>query len=216
MINKTHNSDSFTSLPSQVELDFLAALLEPEDASYPWNPADEESEAYFVELEQQFMSDDLWSEAEITKRSQDFYSQLDAFWPETSVAADSKSQISQMMMANLQQALQAAFASLVPQGWLNKIAQNATEIFISQQSIGEQLVQCVQDVLPTWGTEDLLVLARPYAYAMRSGEPQNPNAIVSKVGDREWSDLSEVEQAKISLAISYYAFIQLNSFQSES
>jgi hypothetical protein len=216
MINKINNSDTFTSLPSQVELDFLAALLEPEDASYPWNPADEESEAYFGELEQQFISDDLWAEEELTRRSQDFYSQLDTLWPETAIASDSKSHISQMMMANLQEALEAAFASAVPQGWLNKIAHKATEIFISQQSIGEQLVQCVQDVLPTWGAEDLLVLARPYAYAMRSGEPQCPKTVISKFGDREWTALSEVEQAKISLAISYYALIQLNSFQSES
>lgn len=216
MIKQANNSDTFTSLPSQVELDFLAALLEAEDASYPWNPADQESEAYFCALEQQFLSDDLWAEEELTKRSQDFYSQLDALWPETAIAADAKNHLSQMMMANLKEALQAAFASLVPQNWLNTIAQNATEIFISQQSIGEQLVQCVQDVLPTWGAEDLLVLARPYAYAMRSSEPQSPQAVMSKFGNREWTALSEVEQAKISLAISYYALTQLNSFQSES
>ncbi|OUL34519.1 hypothetical protein [Nostoc sp. 106C] len=216
MINKINNSDTFSSSPSQVELDFLAALLEPEDASYPWNPADAESEAYFDQLEQQFHSDDLWAEEEITRRSQDFYSQLDALWPETANASDSKTHSSRMMMENLQEALQAAFASAVPQGWLNRIAQKATEIFISQQSIGEQLVQCVQDVLPTWGAEDLLVLARPYAYAMRSGEPQNPQAVMTKFGNREWTALSEVEQAKVSLAISYYALTQLNSFQSES
>ncbi|OUL37680.1 hypothetical protein BV372_01610 [Nostoc sp. T09] len=212
MINKINNSDTLTSLPSQVELDFLAALLEPEDATYPWNPADEESEAYFGELEQQFLSDDLWAEEELTRRSQDFYSQLDTLWTETAIASDSKSHISRIMMENLQ----AAFASAVPQGWLNRIAQKATEIFITQQSIGEQLVQCVQDVLPSWGAEDLLVLARPYAYAMRSGEAQNPQAVMTKLGNREWTTLSEVEQAKVSLAISYYALTQLNSFQSES
>ncbi len=158
----------------------------------------------------------MWSEEELTKRSEDFYSQLDALWTETAIASDSQNPISQMMMANLREALQTAFASLVPQSWLNTIAQNATEIFISQQSIGEQLVQCVQNVLPTWGAEDLLVLARPYAYAMRSGEAHNPQAVMSKFGNRDWTTLSEVEQAKVSLAISYYAFTQLNSFQSES
>lgn len=216
MIKQINNSDTFTSLPSQVELDFLAALLEVEDASYPWNPADRESEAYFCGLEQQFLNDDLWEEEELTKRSQDFYSQLDTLWSEVSMNSDSHINISQSVLTNLQDTLQAAFASVVPQSWLNMIAHKATEIFTSQQSIGEQLIQCVQDVLPTWGAEDLLVLARPYAYAMRSGESQNPQAVMSKFGNREWTALSEVEQAKISLAISYYALTQLNSFQSES
>jgi len=212
MINNINNSDTFTSLPSQVELDFLAALLEPLDASYPWNPADQESEAYFAELEQQSLSDDLWEAEELTKRSQDFYSQLDTLWPEDVIDSGSKSHIGQILMANLQQ----AFASAVPQGWLNTIAQKAAEMFASQQPIGEQLVQCVQGVLPTWGADDLLVLARPYAYAMRSGEPQCPKAMIGRFGDREWTNLSEVEQAKMSLAISYYALTELNNFHSES
>jgi hypothetical protein len=212
MINKINNSDNFTSLPSQVELDFLAALLEPEDASYPWNPADQESEAYFCALEQQFMSDELWEEEQLTMRSQGFFQQLDALWLEDPIHSPQKTNISQILFANLQ----GAFAAAVPQEWLNTIAQKATEIFTSQQSIGEQLVECVQGVLPTWGIEDLLVLARPYAYAMRSGEPQNPGSVMTRLEDKDWTSLSDVEQAKVSLAISYYALTQLNSFQSES
>ncbi|BAY97033.1 hypothetical protein NIES37_09700 [Tolypothrix tenuis PCC 7101] len=212
MINNTNNSNTFNSSPSQVELDFLAALLEPADATYPWNPADQESEAYFNELEQQFLSDDLWQEDELNKRSQDFSSQLDNLWSTHNVDTASKSHnLRQILMASLQEAF-----TVVPQGWLNTIAQNAAEIFSSQQSIGEQLVQCVQDMLPSWGADDLLVLARPYAYAMRSGEPQCPKAMITKLGNREWTSLSEVEQAKVSLAISYYALNELNSFQSES
>ncbi|MBD2353407.1 hypothetical protein H6G41_02010 [Tolypothrix sp. FACHB-123] len=212
MINKINNSDNFTSLPSQVELDFLAALLEVEDATYPWNPGEQESEAYFCALEQQFLSDELWEEEQLTMRSQDFYRQLDALWPEDAIPSHPKSNINQTLFANLQ----AAFAAAVPQEWLNNIAQKATEIFNSQQSLGEQLVECVQGVLPTWGAEDLLVLARPYAYAMRSGEPQNPRSVINKFENKEWTSLSDVEQAKVSLAISYYALTQLNSFQSES
>ena len=212
MINKINNSDTFSSLPSQVELDFLAALLEPEDASYPWNPADGESEAYYCALEQQFLSDDLWEEEQLTKRSQDFYRQLDALWPENPIHSNHKTNISQILFANLQ----AAFATAVPQDWLNTIAQKATAIFTSQVSIGEQLIECVQGVLPAWEAEDLLVLARPYVYAMRSGEPQSPKSLIGKFEDREWTNLSDVEQAKISLAICYYALTQLNSFSSES
>ncbi|BAY25612.1 hypothetical protein NIES2100_54180 [Calothrix sp. NIES-2100] len=212
MINQINNSDNFSSLPSQVELDFLAALLEVEDASYPWNPADEESEAYFCALEQQFLSDDLWEEEELTKRSQNFYRQLDTLWPENPTHSHHKTNISQILFANLQ----AAFANAVPHSFLDTIAQKASEIFTSQQSLKEQLVTCVQGVLPAWEAEDLFVLARPYAYAMRSGEPQCPKSFISKFENREWTTLSDVEQAKISLAISYYALTQLSSFESES
>ena len=54
-------------------------------------------------------------------------------------------------MNNLQETLHTAFAAAVPQGWLNAIAAKAAEIFAAQQSLGEQLVECVQAVLPRLG-----------------------------------------------------------------
>jgi hypothetical protein len=212
MTNKINALDSFQYLPSTVELEFLGALLEPGDDTYPWNPADEKSEAYFSELEEQFMIDDSL-EAEITTRSQTFYTQLDTLWSGYTSDSDNESHPSQSVVANIQETLQTAFASGVPQNWLNAIAQKATEIFSTQQSIGEQLVQCVQTVLPTWQVEDLLVLARPYAYAMRSSEPQTLATVINNVPNRDWAALSEIEQAKVSLAISYYALTQLNGCQ---
>jgi len=35
----------------------LEVLLEPDDAPYPWNNADPESDNYFVEAEQEFVED---------------------------------------------------------------------------------------------------------------------------------------------------------------
>ncbi|AFY32560.1 hypothetical protein [Calothrix sp. PCC 7507] len=205
MTNKINALNTLESLQSSVELDLLAALLEPEDATYPWNPADPESEAYFSELEQQFMIDDLL-DSSIATRSQTFYTQLDNLWSGFPTAS---------VVASIQETLQTAFAAGVPHGWLDAIAQKATAIFASEQSIGDQLVQCVQSVLPTWGVEDLLVLARPYAYAMRSNESQSLASVINNLGNRDWADLSEIEQAKVSLAISYYALTQLNGSQSE-
>ncbi|MBW4644224.1 MAG: hypothetical protein KME23_14775 [Goleter apudmare HA4340-LM2] len=206
MTNKIKGVDNFQSLPSATELDFLAGLLEPEDENYPWNPADEESEAYFRELEQQFILDDSL-EAELTTRSQTFYSQLNNLWSGFTTG--------QSVVASIQETLQTTFAAGVPQSWLNAIAEKATEIFSTQASIGEQLVQCVQAVLPAWEVEDLLVLARPYAYAMRSNESQNATSVMNNLGNRDWAALSEIEQAKVSLAISYYALAQLNNSESE-
>jgi len=83
--------------------------------------------------------------------------------------------------------------------------------------IGDQLlVECVQTVLPNCETETLLVLARPYAYAMRGLEPQNAESTISDINNREWTVLSEIEQAKVSLAIAHYAFTHLNNLQSET
>ncbi|WP_373527979.1 hypothetical protein [Nostoc sp.] len=208
MAKKINDSDTFCSLPSQLDLEFLEALLEPDDATYPWNPVDNESEAYFHELEQQFIMPDLL-ESELTTRSQDFYSHLDTLWS----SYDHNPQ--QAVVLNLQETLRTTFSACVPQALLNAIATKAAEMFSSRQSMGEQLVECVQTVLPTWGTEDLLVLARPFAYAMRSSESQNAASALTNLKNSEWTALSEVEQAKVTLAIAYYAFTQLNNSQPE-
>ncbi|WP_445635121.1 hypothetical protein NSTC745_07037 [Nostoc sp. DSM 114161] len=214
MTNKINGSDTFYSLQSQVDLELLEALLEPEDASYPWNVADEESEAYFQELEQQFESQDLIDE-DLTKRSQDFYNHLDTLWSGISFNESYEGNSQQSVVLNLQETLHATFCTCVPQTLLNTIATKAAEIFARQQLRGEQLVECVQAVLPNWGEEDLLVLARPFAYAMRSNESHNPASTMANLNNREWTTLSEIEQAKVSLTIAYYALSQLNKYQPE-
>ncbi|MBD2437074.1 hypothetical protein [Nostoc sp. FACHB-110] len=215
MINKTHNSENITHLTSQVELELLEALLEPEDATYPWNPADDEAETYFVEMERQFVMQDLLEE-ELHTRADSFYGKLDSLWSEVTNCSYYKCNTRSSILTGLQETLHTAFAAKIPHGWLDAIAQKATEIFASQQSMGEQLVECVQAVLPGWETDDLAVFARPYAYAMRSSEPQNLTAIINNVASKDWASLSEIEQAKLSVAIAYYAIKQLDNSQTEA
>ncbi|MEH2004970.1 hypothetical protein [Nostoc sp.] len=214
MAKKNNGSDTFSSLPSQVDLEFLEALLEPEDATYPWNPGDDESEAYFQELEEQFGMQDLVDE-ELIRQSPDFYSHLDTLWSTIPSTPDDNHNLQQSVVLNLKETLHTTFCAYVPQEFLNAIASKAAEIFAARQLIGEQLVECVQTVLPTWGTEDLLVLARPFAYAMRSSESHNAGSALSNLKNSQWTALSEVEKAKVSLAIASYAFTQLNKSQSE-
>jgi hypothetical protein len=209
MTHKINGSDTFHSLVSQMELELLEALLEPEDATYPWNPADDESEAYFYEVEQQFLMQDLLDE-ELTTQSEAFYSRLDILWSEV---PHNKHQV---VVDNLQETLQKFFTIDIPENWLKAIAQKALEIFASQQSMSDQLVQCVQSVLPTWAADDLFVLARPFAYAMRSDEPQNLTSIISNIENREWETLSEIEQARVSVAIAHYAIRQMDNYQSQA
>ncbi|MEJ1933983.1 hypothetical protein WDZ92_27620 [Nostoc sp. NIES-2111] len=215
MTHRINGSDTHHSVVSQIELDLLAALLEPEDAAYPWNPNDAESEAYFDELERQFAAQEVLDE-ELTTRAQVFYDQLDNLWSGVSNASCYNHNTEFTVVAHLQENLHTAFAAGIPQALLNAIATKAAEIVTSGQSLGEQLVECVQSVLPTWGTDDLLIFTRPYAYAMRSREDQTLTSIVDKVNNQEWSDLSEIEQAKMSVAIAYYAIKQLNDSQLEA
>lgn len=208
MAKNINNSDTFK--PSQADLELLEVLLESEDGTYPWNPADQHSDEYFLQLEQQFQMEDVLNE-ELTARSQAFYNQLDTMWSGLFNSRHYKCN-TKAFVSNLQKTLQTSFASCVPQDWMAKIAQKATEIFDSQQIIGEQLVQCVQAVLPHWEAEDLSVMARPLAYAMRSGT-QSEKSALDIFSNREWATLSEIEKAKVSLAIAYYALNQLNNLQ---
>ncbi|MEH2415688.1 hypothetical protein [Nostoc sp.] len=214
MAKKINDSDTFSSLPYKVDLEFLEALLQPEDATYPWNPGDDESEPYFQELEQQFGIPDLLDE-ELIRRSQDFYSHLDTLWSGIASTPDHNHNLQHAGLLNLQETLRTTFCAYVPQELLNAIATKAAEIFASRQLISEQLVECIQTVLPTWGTEDLLVLARPFAYAMRSTESQNAASALTNLKNSEWTALSEIEKAKVSLAIASYALTQLNKSQSQ-
>ncbi len=208
MTHKIMNSD-------QVKLDLLDAILEPEDNTYPYNPADELSEDYFFRIEQQFLIEDAFGEDELQSRSQAFYTHLDNLWSSAPVSSPYNHTTQESTIIQLQESLQSTFSTRIPTDWLKAIASRATAIFGSTQTIGEQLALCVQTVMPAWGTEDLLVLARPFAYAMRGGESTNGAPLVDNLCTQDWTALSEIEQARISLAIAYYALNQLDSFQSE-
>jgi hypothetical protein len=231
MIHKVHTPNTFHALPSNVDLELaallepedanysynvdlelLAALLEPEDATYPWNPADEESEAYFSQLEQQCKFADFLAAEELTTRSDNFYHHLDLLW--SGISHPQTHQL-QQTVNYLQQSLHQVFTSLIPAGWLDTIANQATELFKSEQSAGEKLVNCVQSLLPDWQSEDLLVLSRNYALSMRSVADESLPPIIDSLKEREWSNLSEIEQAKISLAIADYAFQLLQEIDPE-
>jgi aryl carrier-like protein len=159
--------------------------------SYPWNPADPNADAFFTELEQGFSLDD-WQEDEMVARSQSFFSHLDQLWTTTSL----RSSLAQKFTA-------------MPQTLLNAIAHQAQQVVAASNSLADQLVQCVQEVLPTWADEDLQVLARPLAYAMRD-DANAIDATLDSIRPVAWHELSETEQAKMSLAVARWAIDQLS------
>jgi hypothetical protein len=203
--NHTEASDDSRSL---IQLELLEALLASNDSTYPWNPTDPESEAYFVEQEQQFPLED-WSESEITARSDSFFSQIEQTWneilPEVEYISVSNVTDSQYLQANLQQ----RFAAYIPQGWLQAIADRASQVLTNQKSMTDKLVQCVQELLPNWAEDDLLILARPFASSMRSADTTTVESVLGNASCSQWAALSEIEQARASLAIARYALAQL-------
>ncbi|MEM7554477.1 MAG: hypothetical protein AAF378_10320 [Cyanobacteria bacterium P01_A01_bin.84] len=212
-MTKRNNSENLHPLHNRFDLDMLANLLEPEDSSYPWNPADEKSEEYFHELEQHFAITDVLDDEELTQCSHNFYQQLDLEWSKNLNNSYYKHTTKESVKVNSFVNLPSDLKEKIPQEWLAKITNRAGEIFKSGQSMGEQLIECVQSVLPKWDSEDLNVLARPYAFAMRSEETNSDRAtsVLKSLGDREWGSLTELEQARVSLAVAYHAIQELSS-----
>lgn len=79
MANEFSRSEDANCTPSPEQVDLLKALLESDDAPYPWNTADPDSEAFFAERSGEFVLED-WSEEEMAARSQAFFTKLTQLW----------------------------------------------------------------------------------------------------------------------------------------
>ena len=196
-------------LSAQAE-DELLHVLRLNEVNYCWNTADPESEAYFTQLEEAFPLDDSWS-SEIEERSQSFFAELDRLWPaEVPEVVSQKLAVEQPLLANLRQ----RFAARVPLVILETIANTAKELRSSNSSLAQRLVECVHHLALGWADEDLLVMARPLAYTMRgvgTGESEAIESILGTVRTVPFCQLTEIEKARLSLAIARYAFAQLES-----
>jgi hypothetical protein len=168
--------------------------------AYPWNPADPAADAFFEQAEQA-AGLEVWQMAEIAERATSFFAQVDRLWatmPAMPVVTNS-----------LQSRLVQRFALRVPENLLAAIAQQAQSVVSSSLSLADQLVHCVEEVLPAFAVEDLQVLARPLAFAMRGEAEATPwDLVLQNVRPVSWEALSEIEQARISLAIARYAIAE--------
>lgn len=192
----------FSSFHVQAERELLQLILQSE-ASYPWNPAEPGAEAYFVELEQQVEAS--WSDIELAAQGQALSTKLGQLWATVLPAATAQNTTAQSLSADLF----GQFSAQVPKALLDKIIGRANQIITTNLSLADQLVQCVQELLPEWGEDDLQVLARPFAYAMRGAETEMLEAALRSVRCAAWTELSGIEQARLSLAIARYAIAQL-------
>jgi hypothetical protein len=175
-------------------MELLRQILQ-EKESYLWNPASLGAASYFADLEQEVLNAG-WTTEELTEQGQIFASHLEQVWATVPAAS-----------ADLFQRLSAQ----VPQGLLDSIVQKAQQVISANLTLADQLVQCVQDSLTGWDSDDLQVLARPFAYAMRGSESESLESVLKSVRNAEWDELSSIEQARLSLAVARYAIAQSSS-----
>jgi hypothetical protein len=192
---------SISAFQSQAEMELLRQILQ-EKESYLWNPASLNAASYFADLEQEVLNAG-WTTEDLTEQGQIFAAHLEQVWA-TVPAANS-------IAADLFQRL----SSQVPQGLLDSIVQKAQQVISANLTLADQLVQCVQDSLPSWDGDDLQVLARPFAYAMRGSESESLESVLKSVRNAQWDELSSVEQARLSLAVARYAIAQSSSTAEE-
>lgn len=195
---------------ANAEIELLQLLLETQ-ASYPWNPAEPGTEQFYGRLEQELAAAG-WSDEDLEAPAQALALQLEQLWEIQSATATSVSPVLETLYDDLSSQLE----SRVPSPFLQQIIDKAQLLLLSQRSMIDQLVQCVEDVLPDWSAEDLQVLARPYAFAMRDGEPEVLEAALRSIRCAAWTELSGIEQARLSLAIARYAIAHLPSPQPEA
>ena len=187
---------SSMSHQTRAELELLYSLLDQESA-YPWNPSEPGADPYFADLEANWQALEV-SEEEATSCWQAVSNQLEQIWAETSTVSP------------LQRALTEKFSGHMPQSLLQEIAQRAQQIVAAGRPLAEQLIHCVEEMMSDWDQADLQVMARPYAMAMRDGQGEILNVTLNSLENREWAELSDIEQLRLSLAIARYAIAQLN------
>lgn len=187
--------------------ELLQALLQSDEEVYPWNPAEPEAEAFFAELEGGFFLDYWQEEEELKHSSQALFDRLHKCW-ETVLKEESPTLLES---DTLSRSLAEQFEKNMPTAWLEAIAHIAQQVFKSNLSLAEQIVQCVKPLLPNWHEEDLLLLARPVAYAMRGNSQPASEELLSVVPPVEWSSLSSKEQVRLSLVVANSALIQLQN-----
>jgi hypothetical protein len=206
MLNKNEYLEYSQDLQPQAVEDLVVVLLpeeiqRPDDMAYAWNPLAAESETLLAELELEFKLDD-WSEAEIAGRAQSFFSQLDQL---------RANYVPVPSLEGFKASLVERFSARIPDGWLEAIASRAGELIEANLSLRDRMVQCVTELFPTVAEDDLLVLARPLAYAMRGSQVEPTDLALAGVRDLDWTQLSQIEQARLSLAIARVALNELES-----
>lgn len=179
----------------RIELELLHAVLVNGDAAYPWTPADPATSAYFDNLEATLVPD-LDSEATSEAQWRSLAQKAEQLWANHS--------------PSLATVLIQQFGARMPSHLLTQLATTAQRVSEDGLALIDQLVTCASDVVNGWNADDLRVMARPLAMAMRDGQGEIMDLTLRSVRQTHWDDLSEIEQARLSLAIARYALKEVS------
>lgn len=200
MANSSPLQDNMDNLePSAIHAELLQSVLD-EEPSTPWIQA-ESADEYANRLEAAGEALELSDEA-AAKGWQALSAQLNQMWEASTEMAAETSVIAQ---------LQQKFAERLPNRFLQLIADKAQQVVGSGQPMMDQLISCVRSELSNLGTDDLRVVARPMAFAMRgSSVEESVDMAINSTRIAEWDALAPIEQARLSLAAARYAIAQIN------
>ncbi|NJN21660.1 MAG: hypothetical protein HC812_11375 [Leptolyngbya sp. RL_3_1] len=188
------HASSAQAAQARAELDLLHSVLDAE-AQHDWNPQDPDNASPLTALEATWEAADFSQEA-LASNAQKLWAAAAQLWP----AAPS-----------LALRLQAEFASRMPVELLSQIAERVQAIADNGRPLLDQLVAAVDETLTGWDAGDLRVIARPMALAMRDGHGDVVEATLRSIrADADWEALSDLEKARLSLAIARYGFAQLD------
>ncbi|MGB3612271.1 MAG: hypothetical protein WBA10_00660 [Elainellaceae cyanobacterium] len=190
-------SNESPSHDSQITLDFVQYILAADDG-YCWEPSAPGSDAYLDQLEQGWLSQsgDL-PQGDLSDAQ--FFETLDRAWE----AADGAT-------TDLETELRQSLGDRVPLTLLRSLLTKAQQIFGTDHALGSQLVHCVQGLVPQLDADDLQIMARPYALAMRDRQASpSLDTLHSSVRAAPWDDLIPIEQARLGLELSHYILSQL-------
>jgi hypothetical protein len=179
--------------PMSAEQDLLTSIFASEQP-YPWEPISPDGEDYFHRLESDLEDDSTVDEA-ITAGWHRVSSLLETQWASVDASRPER----------LVNALRAEFQGRMPEDALATIATAAVSLVQSRRPVAEQLVETVKGILPSWDTGDLNVLARPLAYSLRDGRGEILDLTLRSAAQAEWETLSDIEKARLSLAIASVA-----------
>ncbi len=189
------STNPVTSLSEQqrIESELLHAVL-GDDTNYPWNPYDPAVVAYFDRLEAS-VEDDALVANQTAGQWQALAEQAAQLWTEQTPSLTAK--------------LTQRFATRMPAALLTQLVEQAQTASQSGKALLEQLVDCAQVVLAGWETDDLQVMARPLALAMRDGQGEILDITLRSVRTDKWENLTDIEQARLSLVIARYALDEI-------
>ncbi len=194
--------DKDNSALPMAQAELLHAVLDAEP--YPWL-ADEMPTAYEEQAEAAGQALEL-SDEEATAGWQSLSMQLNQMFNQQTSQAES----------HLSQQLKEKFAGRLPTEMIAQISdraqQLANEARSTGQSVLDQMVVCVQGVMAQMAEDDLRVMGRPMAMVMRGNSTDEfVTATIKSVRMVEWDMLSEIEQARLSLAAARYAISQIEA-----